>query len=146
MSEDVVWHAHASLPGRGEESVAHWASVVTRQSQERLLESIRVQSEVELPEIAESLGISVSEACAALDGEVDLTLTEVRLLAIASKVVVTYNVKPARSHFFQMMRDLTSRPHRRADSQELVFSWMVHSSHAGEQHRAQEQHEKLMEA
>ena len=47
-------------------------------------------------EAAERLGISVLELRMRLDGERDITMTELRLIAIAAEVVIDYGVRPAR--------------------------------------------------
>lgn len=91
------------------ESKAELAGMLTRHNQERLLLAIQTSTSVSVAQIAESLGVEFEEAQAALDGDIDLTLTEMRLLAIASELVISYEVKPVRNYFAGMFRRVSSR-------------------------------------
>ncbi len=53
-------------------------------------------SEVSAETVAERLGVDLSTARDAMTGTLDLTLTEIRHLAIAAELVVEYRVTPAR--------------------------------------------------
>lgn len=62
-------------------------------AQENLLEDILRQSEVPMSLIASRLDVPVSEVDAIFAGKRDLTMTEIRLFAIAAGVVVSYVVR-----------------------------------------------------
>ena len=81
------------------EDVGHWSARCNLVNQENLLFSINTVSEMPIETVAERLGIEVEEAEAALEGRVDLTLTELRLLGVASEVIINYHVSPARRDY-----------------------------------------------
>lgn len=89
--------------------IAAWAAQCNIASQEALLAAINVTSEVAIEEVAERLGVTADEARSALSGGVDLTLRELRLLGIASEVVIRYQVTPARRDYARFLKLVMSR-------------------------------------
>lgn len=61
------------------------------EAQEQLFRDIQEKRSVSIGEVATRLGVSQEEAKDALNGE-DLTLTELRLLAVSTGVVIEYRV------------------------------------------------------
>jgi len=62
------------------------------ENQERLFAQIRDTTWISAAEIADDLGTTVEEAQSALNGERDLTLTELRYLANAAGLTIAYRV------------------------------------------------------
>lgn len=86
------------------EEVGDWAARCNIDTQEALLENIATAAEQPAEIVAERLGITTDELRAALTGRSDLTMTEIRLLAIASDLIIGYNVRSARSDYRDKLR------------------------------------------
>lgn len=100
------------------EAIAEWAGRRTRQNQECLLYDIATVTDQSLATIAERLGLTTDEVREALSGEMDLTMTELRLLSIASEVTVSFQVRSARRDYNAMLHAVSSwaRPHPEVDA------------------------------
>jgi len=95
--------------------VGNWAARCNVANQEAFLFALASQAEQPIEVIAERLDISVEEVQEALSGKVDLTMTEVRLLGIASDVIVTYQVRSARRDYRVWLSGLKHWTHAGAE-------------------------------
>lgn len=106
-----------------EAEIGNWSARCNVVNQETLLHALREQAEQPVEVIADRLDIAVDEVMAALSGKIDLTMTEIRLLGIASDLVISYQVQSARRDYrgwlsgLKLWRDsdeqisLEKRPH-----------------------------------
>jgi hypothetical protein len=62
--------------------------------QEALFTKLAEANQQPLEELARRIGISADEVAQALSGRTDLTLAELRVLAISAEVVVSFTVTP----------------------------------------------------
>lgn len=97
---------------REQESVGEWAAKCNRASQEDLLLTLSILSEQPIDVVADRLGITEDEVASALGGKIDLTMTELRLLAIASDLVISYSVRPARHDLLRLLPRVSWYEHR----------------------------------
>lgn len=117
---NVIAKRTRSTPSRScasSEEIAEWAGRRTRQNQETLLRDISTVTDQSLAVIAERLGLALEEVREALSGQMDLTMTELRLLSIASEVTVSFHVRPARRDYDAMLHSVSSwqRSHSELD-------------------------------
>lgn len=118
---NVIAARRRSAPARSgpsSEAIAEWAGRRTRQNQECLLQDIATVTDQSLATIAERLGLTIDEVREALSGEMDLTMTELRLLTIASEVTVSFQVRSARRDYNTMLHAISGwgRPHTELDA------------------------------
>ncbi|MEN0022006.1 MAG: hypothetical protein AAGC61_01905 [Microbacterium sp.] len=110
MGRQVQRHTHPVVEGRWEsnDAVGEWSATCNRANQESLLTQLSLVAGQTIDVIAERLGIEAKEVEAALSGKMDLTLTELRLLGIASDTIISYTVRAARPDYFRLMRSVTA--------------------------------------
>lgn len=117
-----LWQQHGGV-GRvvqaDDEEVGGWAARCNIVAQESLLSNICTAAEQPADVVAERLGISVEDLEVVLRGQSDLTMTEVRLLAIASDLIISYQVRSARRDYRKW-----------ADA---IGSWNAHSGNGAQE-------------
>jgi len=65
-------------------------------------------------DLADELGLSMAETDAWLDGEIDLTLAELRHLANSVDAKVSYNVGPLKTRYIEKFADLEDSQWRKS--------------------------------
>lgn len=96
------------LDRTSDDEVGSWAARCNIASQENLLWSLRHTAEVPASVVAERVGVSEDELDEIMSGQVDLTMTEIRLLGIASGMVITYQTHSARREYVRWLHSASS--------------------------------------
>ena len=87
-------------PLNRELSTGQWSAILNRSAEASLyVEMSSAQQDASIPrsEVARRIGVTTEELEDIMAGEADLTMTELRLLAVASEAVVTFRVRSVSS-------------------------------------------------
>lgn len=107
MSRDAVTKLDRNLEASDVDQ-RQWAAVWNLHQQERLLADLRTAAHnagLGCEQIGKDLGVPAEFAEKALHGQVDLTLTELRLLALACNATVSFDVRSSTEHFRRLLVD-----------------------------------------
>jgi hypothetical protein len=107
-----------------DEEVGAWAARCNIATQEALFSNICTAAEQPAEVVAERLGISLEDLEHAVSGQSDLTMTELRLIGIASDLIISYHVRSARRDYRKWVDAIGSSwsAHRTSDHHEEIES------------------------